>query len=61
MDMVGFEEIYLIVGERKEPIDYTGDMMCHEVEGAGDVQTQPSDLYATFVAKDSKLPKIVGG
>ena len=38
---VGFEEIDLIVGEREEPIDNAGDMMRHNIEWAGDVQTQP--------------------
>mgnify|MGYP006320908559 CR=1 FL=1 len=41
MDMVGLEEIDLIVGERKEPIDNAGDMVRHNIERARDVQTKP--------------------
>ena len=61
MNKVGFEEIDMVIGELNQPIDCVGDMLRHEVEWTRNFHTEPCDYVATLIAKNGKLPEIVGG
>ena len=58
-DGVRVDEVDGVAAEGEQPIDRGCDMTGHELKGGGDVQPEPSDDVAVFIADHGELPEVV--